>query len=206
MQKNPPPPHQPLHNICIYSAFLATDREIYLENSYVPGPCAAVSAAKLQFWATSHRQTTQQMALQSRAEQRALTAKLRTQLFLLSAHLEHLFSSKPPTSVVGKRQLHSFLCCFESLANLGLCDLAISSNVALSTPKTPTSTGVLNRHEIEKYNEDHSGFGECWRGKATSTHCPWFTPWFFPSAQRIETASWWNSCENHKELNKSKMD
>lgn len=72
----------------------------------------------------------------------------------------------------GEETASFFLCCFESLANLGLCDLAISSNVALSTPKTPTSTGVLNRHEIEKYKEDHSGFGECWRGKATSTHCP----------------------------------
>lgn len=170
MQKTSPPPHQPLHNICIYSAFLATDREIYLENSYVPGPCAAVSAAKLQFWATSHRQTTQQMALQSRAE--STDCKAENPAFPSLSTPGASLLLKASYLCCGEETASFFLCCFESLANLGLCDLAISSNVALSTPKTPTSTGVLNRHEIEKYNEDHSGFGECWRGKATSTHCP----------------------------------
>lgn len=194
------PPHQPLHNICIYSAFLATDREKYLENSYVPvqlclqqncnfGPLS--TDRKLSKWLC-------------RAEERALMAKLGTQVFLLSAHQEHLFSSKPPTSVVGKRQSFVLLCCSESLAYLGVCDLAISSNTALSTQNTHQQQCL--RQEVEKYKEDHSGFGKCWRGKAISVHCPWFTPWFFPSAQRIETASWWNSCENHKEFNKSKMD
>lgn len=134
MQKNPSPPHQPLHNICIYSAFLATDREIYLENSYVPGPCAAVSAAKLQYWVTSHRQSTQQMALQSRGESTDCKAEqtgfpsLRTPGASLPFKVSDLCR--------GERQGFIVLYCFKSLANLGLWDLAISSNTVLSTQNT----------------------------------------------------------------------
>lgn len=71
-----------------------------------------------------------------RAEEKAVIAKLGSWIFLLSGHQEHLFSSKSPTSVVGKRYSFILLCCFESLANLGLCDLATSSNTALSTQNT----------------------------------------------------------------------
>lgn len=69
-----------------------------------------------------------------RAEERAVIAKLGSWVFLLSGHQEHLFSSKSP--VVGKRYSFILLCCCESLVNLGLCDLATSSNTALSTQNT----------------------------------------------------------------------
>lgn len=135
--KKTPPPHQPLHNICIYSAFLATDREIYLENSYVPGPRAAVSAAKLQYWATSHRQNTQQTALQSRGDSTDCKAQQPGFPSLRTPAASHLF--KVSYLHFGERQSFIVLHCLESLANLELCNLIKYGFINPKHPPAPVS-------------------------------------------------------------------
>lgn len=189
----------PLISLFVISASI--ERFFALIHRYIWGTPTSLGPVQLclQYWATFHRQRTQQRALQSRGESTDCKAE------------EPDFPSLRTPGAAPLLKV-SCLCCREGTVSffcvvqqtLGPLWFGNLIKYSFINPKHPPAPMSYIDVRWQSTRRTRVVLGNV--GKAISMHCPWFTPWFFPSARRIGTASWWNSCENHKELNKSKMD